>query len=137
MTPPAEFEKGQGQKRNKARIDGFYGDDREEVHTLNWLIKIILFWGPNILSTAKVLDKPVIILRGNIGWNANYLQRESRVGGADLMYSSMAGRLNKALRRRRPVAVHSFIEVDRAAESCIQGNFECLHVVLTLINDFG
>jgi hypothetical protein len=40
------------------------------------------------------------------------------------------------LRRRRTVAV-SFIEVDRVAKSCIQGNLERLHVALTLINDFS
>jgi hypothetical protein len=33
--------------------------------------------------------------------------------------------------------IHSFIEVDRVAESCIQGDFERLHVALTLINDFS
>ena len=31
----------------------------------------------------------------------------------------------------------SFIEVDRVAKSCIQCNFERLHVALALINDFG
>jgi len=35
------------------------------------------------------------------------------------------------------MTVHSFIEIDRAAESCIQGNFERLHVALTLINNFS
>lgn len=40
------------------------------------------------------------------------------------------------LRRRRTVAV-SFIEVDRVAKSCIQGNLERLHVTLALINDLS
>ena len=48
VTPHAEFEKGQ--TRDKARIDRFHGDDLEEVHTLNWLIKKILFPGTKIFS---------------------------------------------------------------------------------------
>lgn len=62
VTPHAAFE-----KRDKARIDRLHGDDREEVHTLNRLIKKILFWGLNLsLSTAefKVPYKSVIVLRG-------------------------------------------------------------------------
>ncbi len=56
MTLRAEFEKGQ--TRDKARIDT-HGDDREEVHTLNWLIKKILFWGSNLLSAQpKSLTNP-------------------------------------------------------------------------------
>ena len=49
----------------------------------------------------------------------------------------MADTLTRSCADERPYCSRSFIEVDCIAKSCIQGNFERLHVALTLINDFS
>ena len=56
---------------------------------------------------------------------------------SDLVHPSMADTLTRSCADGGPYCSRSFIEVDCIAKSCIQGNFERLHVALTLINDFG